>query len=289
MPVERKTTHPCGRGPLLCPRVFPNRSPLCVISIDEPLQPVGNMSGLASTRLVHAPLLNWSNRLSNLPISTTPPQAAWLLLVHCAAARANYVARVVEPGSAEHFCRRHDAGLWQCLCTILQISPNQGEDVVGAASMPLVLGGLGLRSACRVSQPAYWASWADALHVIHNRHPEVAAQLVTALDDEPESRSLCAEKKARKNVEGVMGFESWQAAAAGARPEAREPKLLPASSRTGAGIGEVPSRFWSRDGVDSCSNESGDHDPISFVSRDSPPPSSPGPPVCSQLPMWPST
>ena len=39
-------------------------------------------------------------------------QAAWLLLVHCAAARANYVARVVEPGSAELFCRRHDQ--FQC-------------------------------------------------------------------------------------------------------------------------------------------------------------------------------
>ena len=152
--------------------------------------------------------------------------------------------------------------------------------------MPLVLGGLGLRSACRVSQPAYWASWADALHVIHNRHPEVAAQLVTALEDEPELRSLCAAERARRDVEGVMGFEppSWQAAAAGARPEAREPELyepgtvrqgwqrgqhpggttipcflLQASSRTGAGIGEVPSRFWSREGVDSCSNESGDH------------------------------
>ena len=122
-------------------------------------------------------------------------QAAWLLLVHCAAARANHVARVVEPGSAEPFCRSHDARLWQCLCTILQISPDQGEDVVGAASMPLVLGGLGLRSACRVSQPAYWASWADALHVIHNRHLEVAAQLVTALDGEPESRFLCAAER----------------------------------------------------------------------------------------------
>ena len=163
-------------------------------------------------------------------------QAAWLLLVHCAAARANYVARVVEPGSAEPFCQRHDAGLWQCLCAILQISPDQGEDVVGAASMPLVLGGLGLRSACRVSQPAYWASWADALHVIHNRHPEVAAQLVTALDDEPESRFLCAAERARRDVDGVMGFEppSWQAAAAGARPEAREPDLYePGTVRQG--------------------------------------------------------
>ena len=30
-------------------------------------------------------------------------QAAWLLLVHCAGARANYIARVVEPGTAEDF------------------------------------------------------------------------------------------------------------------------------------------------------------------------------------------
>ena len=70
-------------------------------------------------------------------------------------------------------------------------------------------------------------------------------------------------ERARRDVEGVMGFEppSWQAAAAGARPEARENELyepgtihpggttipcflLQASSRTGAGIGEVPSRFW---------------------------------------------
>ena len=113
-------------------------------------------------------------------------------------------------------CRtfRHDAGLWQCLCAILQISPDQG-DVVG-------VGGLGLRSVCRVSQPAYWASSADGLHVNHNRQPEV-----TALDDEPESRFLCAAERARRDVEGVMGFEppSWQAATAGARPEAREPDL----------------------------------------------------------------
>ena len=68
-----------------------------------------------------------------------------------------------------------------------------------------------------------------------------------------------------------MGFElpSWQSAAAGARPEAREPELYELGTvrqgwqheastrveqhirasffRTGAGTGEVPSRFWSRD------------------------------------------
>ena len=82
-------------------------------------------------------------------------QSAWLLLVHCASARANHVVRVVEPQMAAAFCQRHDAGVWECLCRILHISPEQGDDVT--ASMPFVLGGIGLRSACRGSTPAFWA------------------------------------------------------------------------------------------------------------------------------------
>ena len=57
------------------------------------------------------------------------------------------------------FCQRHDAMVWECLCRILHISPEQGDDVVGAAPMLSVLGGIGLRSACRGSTPAFWASW----------------------------------------------------------------------------------------------------------------------------------
>ena len=38
-------------------------------------------------------------------------QSSWLLLVHCAAARANYMMRVVEPEAAQEFCQRHDAAL----------------------------------------------------------------------------------------------------------------------------------------------------------------------------------
>ena len=37
------------------------------------------------------------------------------------------------------------------------------------ATMPVRLGGLGLRSADRMTHAAYWASWADALHVIAER------------------------------------------------------------------------------------------------------------------------
>ena len=57
-------------------------------------------------------------------------QAAWLLLVHCAGARANYIARVVEPGTAEDFCRAHDERLWRCLCAIMQVSPVQPAETM---------------------------------------------------------------------------------------------------------------------------------------------------------------
>ena len=44
----------------------------------------------------------------------------WLLLLHCAFARANYLVRVVEPTSAREFCDVHDDRMWQCLEAILQ-------------------------------------------------------------------------------------------------------------------------------------------------------------------------
>ena len=82
-------------------------------------------------------------------------QASWLLLVQCAAARANYMTRVVEPGATHDFCDRNDVVLWQCLSQIMQIPTTQPDDVRETASMPMVLGGLGLRSARRTSQAAY--------------------------------------------------------------------------------------------------------------------------------------
>ena len=145
-------------------------------------------------------------------------QAAWLLLVHCAITWPEWWSQgLPNPpvGGTMLGCGS------VCLCTILQISPDQGEDVVGAASMPLVLGGLGLPPPCRVSQPAYWASWADALHVIHNRHPEVAAQLVTAVDDEP-SHDFCAPRREL----GGMWRVSWGSNLPVGRrpPRERDPK-----------------------------------------------------------------
>ena len=75
-------------------------------------------------------------------------QSAWLLLLHCASARANYQIRAVCPAAVELYARTHDENIWQCLGRILQIDPAQcSNEVRESATLALSLGGLGLRSA----------------------------------------------------------------------------------------------------------------------------------------------
>ena len=151
-----------------------------------------------------------------------------LLLLHCAAARANYQLRVLRPDVVSSFARAHDAGVWQCLCAVLRIPDTSCEEVARlSASLPLALGGLGLRSAVRTSAAAHWASWADTLPMIHQRHPVVATRIVHALAQEVDSPVLGAVRRAAQELEGVSGFvvPSWPALTAGLRPPPREPEF----------------------------------------------------------------
>ena len=61
---------------------------------------------------------------------------------------------------------------------------------IGDAS--LELGGLAVRSAQRVVPGAFWASWADALHVIHERLPTVARTSTHRLINDAECQAYCA-------------------------------------------------------------------------------------------------
>ena len=45
------------------------------------------------------------------------------------------------------------------------------------ANLPFSKGGLGLRYILRHHPAAHLASWADAVAMVHARHPEVAATL----------------------------------------------------------------------------------------------------------------
>ena len=64
-------------------------------------------------------------------------QGAWLLLAHCVAEYAGL----------------HDAGLWECLSRILQVDSPRVARTHDVATLPLALGGLGLRSAEQIACP----------------------------------------------------------------------------------------------------------------------------------------
>ena len=145
--------------------------------------------------------------------------------------------RVVEPQAVAEYATLHDNGTWNCLCHILHISPEQGADTrSAAANLPLVLGGLGVRSASRVCVAAYWASWADCLPMIQARHPEVANMFLEKLEGWPDTPFLGAAAVSARTLTGTMGIEppSWRALADGARPEPQEPdEFVPGISRQG--------------------------------------------------------
>ena len=190
------------------------------------------------------------------------------------------MTRVVELGATRDF----NEALWQCLCQIMRISPTQAEDIRRTASLPLVLGGMGLRSAIRVRQAAYWSSWADCLPMVHQRHPGVAATLVAQLSGNPETRFLSAAREAKHEL-AVAGFESpsWKAIARGARP-ARDSDASVAtcgcfsggrtgqsshvhqSVRPGEGPREVTRRSRGRSSLHSNANLHGNDHPFPLVS-----------------------
>ena len=174
-------------------------------------------------------------------------QSAWLLLLHCASARAIYQLRVDRPGLVESFAESHDQGLWRCLCAILEVPVDTCDVVTRAtATLLLSLGCLGLRSAERTKVAACWASWADALPMIHARHPTVAALMVQW------SPSMEAASWAATQLEGMASFAVPQQSdlAGGLRSEQREGVVsAPAHELQRTSSRQVTEWTWSRCGT----------------------------------------
>ena len=118
--------------------------------------------------------------LSRIPL-VEDVQSTWALLLHCAGGRANFMLRAVRPEMVRGFAEGHNAGWWTCLCNILNIVVDGDRQDV--ATMPLSLGGLGLRDVVRTSPPASRASWADCIAMVRARHPDVAALIIRAMRD----------------------------------------------------------------------------------------------------------
>ena len=95
-------------------------------------------------------------------------------------------------------------------------------------------GGIGLRSARRSQPAAHWASWADALKMVKERHPIVADTILGALESGAETNSIQAILKCSQ-ILCDAGFESpaWGELAEGRVPEAVEEEEDPCQPRFG--------------------------------------------------------
>ena len=159
-------------------------------------------------------------------------QSAWLLLSFCAAARSNFFLRAVSPQFTQEFAQAHDEGVWQCLCRILSVHVDCGAQE--QSSLPWWEGGIGLRSACRTAPAAHWASWADALKMIRDRHPAVVDIVVDALRRPEESMTIRTVVECAAVLERT-GFEcpSWEDLAEGRSPGESREEEDPSQPRVG--------------------------------------------------------
>ena len=155
-------------------------------------------------------LANHSELLTRIP-EVQDLQCAWLLLLCCGAARANFYIRTVRPELTAAFSRGHDEQIWQCFCGLLRIGPDAvAPSAKAAATLPLAAGGLGLRSALRLREAAHWASWADTISMVRARHPEIAEVILRAVEARDEVPSVLAITRSVDSLADV-GFvpPSW--------------------------------------------------------------------------------
>ena len=115
-------------------------------------------------------------------------QCAWQILLQSASPRANHSLRTMPPSVSEKYAREHDEGIWSTVKALLNEVPGSEQgltDAAQVASLPMRMGGLGLRSAQRCAHAAYWASWADALPMIRQRHQQLPMQSLKGCSRRP--------------------------------------------------------------------------------------------------------
>ena len=86
-------------------------------------------------------------------------------------------------------------------------------------TLPLRMGGLGLRSALRMAPAVFWASWADALPMLQQRLPELTRQVLHVLEG-PAFGCLGELQEATERLDrcGFVVRPNWEALRRGLRP-----------------------------------------------------------------------
>ena len=187
---------------------------------EEVWSPVGSeafVQAFTETRLEE------ERRLWNAIPSVPDLQCAWQLLLQCAGPRCHHVLRTVPPSQSERYAAGHDAGMQQTMVALLGGLPgDQGQmtTAFNLSSLPMRLGGLGLRSARRLAPAACWASWADAMPMLQERVPDATEVLARELARMPVEGCLGELHTACGILDRqcVVNRPSWEELLAGARP-----------------------------------------------------------------------
>ena len=150
-------------------------------------------------------------------------QCAWQILLQCVGPRCHHFLRTVPPRQSAHYAHEHDAGMWRALEGVLGRlpgEPRQREMAHLLSTLPMRLGGLGLRSATRTAPAAYWASWADALEMLSKRLPALTDQILAELAAHPTGDGLAELSMDAIFLEqsGFISRPTWVQLRGGERP-----------------------------------------------------------------------
>ena len=160
-------------------------------------------------------------------------QCGWQILLQCAGPRCHHFLRTVPPSQSARYAQGHDTGMRHAMEAVLGGVPGSSEQKATAheiMSLPMRLGGLGLRSAERMRPAAFWASWADALPMLSNRLSTLTDQVENELETGVGGTLCMLELSAATHTFDRSGFvdrPGWHQLRMGARPP------LVASSESG--------------------------------------------------------
>ena len=155
------------------------------------------------------------------------PQCAWLMLSMSAVPRANHFIRMLPPSQSTQYAQAHDEAVWSCFTTLMGTTELRDDALARhIATLPARMGGLGLRSAERSAQAAFWASWVNALPVIKHKQPALAAIFKSELQSATPTGSFVEAAAAREAlVRTGADLPTWDEAESGAEPPVPEEML----------------------------------------------------------------
>ena len=151
--------------------------------------------------------------LNNKISGINDPQAAWLLLMMCASTRSKFWLRGYGQSR-----RRPSLIVMRLSLIVMPTLKRVYAEFLGLARFQLHLrfsqrwlssGGLGLTSANRSRFAVHWASWADCVRMVNERHPPIADMMIHHLQEGLAPSFLSVRICARRLVEAGFEMVSW--------------------------------------------------------------------------------